>query len=365
MTHCPFSAIAMSAPGTVLVSSFSSLKPLLRRIVLRVHPDVVSHLPQAHTAQNAASLQVLFRLFDGLRARLPEGAPPPPPPPLQPLAERHQLDFWFEPRSAAQSEGGGGDAAAAAPLEPRLLRREVRLPLGLEARCARLVGSGHSAAAAALWLGVGTGALADLGEGLGLHARGAVQLAPPLRAALREASGGADSAAGGRARAAAAQRMEPLSATATLRKHLQALSPLQQGKHESPGPPSLALAQALTAHPRTVFTLPQRRKRVEALLARPGWLTLRGASAAAAQRLRQALIAHFDALFLYHALWPALRLTLGAPYLAQASTGCLSVPEDFSDAELVYFVQRHWPQLALRGEKFSQAQGALKGSKKG
>ena len=153
----------MATPGATLVSSFASLKPLLRRIVLRVHPDVVSHLPQAHAAQNATSLQVLFRLFDGLRARLPEGAPPPPPPPLQPLSERHQLDFWYEPRSA--------DAGAA--LEPRLLQREVRLPLGLEARCARLVGSGHSAAAAALWLGVGTGALADLGEGLGLHAASA------------------------------------------------------------------------------------------------------------------------------------------------------------------------------------------------
>ena len=108
MTHCPFSAIAMSAPGTVLVSSFSSLKPLLRRIVLRVHPDVVSHLPQAHTAQNAASLQVLFRLFDGLRARLPEGAPPPPPRPCSPWQSATSWTFGLSRAARRRARAGAG-----------------------------------------------------------------------------------------------------------------------------------------------------------------------------------------------------------------------------------------------------------------
>ena len=59
-------------PGAVIISTFAHLKPLLRRVVLRVHPDVVASLPPHCAPANAASLQTLFRFFDVLRARLPE-----------------------------------------------------------------------------------------------------------------------------------------------------------------------------------------------------------------------------------------------------------------------------------------------------
>jgi hypothetical protein len=331
----------------LLVTTFGSLKPILRRIVLRVHPDVVSQLPPHCSALNATSLQTLFRLFDSLRARLPEERASMPAEEVaagtQPLAEAYKFEFWHEPRAP---EGAAEAAPAASPL---LLQREVRVPRGLEAQCARLASAGRPASASAHWLALGADTLAVLGEGLGLCARGAVQLSPELRAAIR--AGAAPKPGPGSSSSRSGAGMEPLSATEALRAHLRGLSPLQQGKDQGRGAATLAEAQALVAQPRSVFTLPQRRGRVQALLARPGWLTIdaaeggsssSAAAAASAMRLRQALLTHYDALFLYHSLWLGLRVAVGPNlhYMAQPATGCLTLPSAFSEAELVHLVRR-------------------------
>ena len=347
-------------PGTLLVTTFGSLKPILRRIVLRVHPDVVSQLPAHCSALNATSLQTLFRLFDSLRARLPEERAGMPAEEVaastQPLAEAYKFEFWHEPRA----EEGAAEAPAASPL---LLQREVRVPRGLEAQCTRLVSAGRPASASAHWLALGADTLAVLGEGLGLCARGAVQLSPELRTAIRA---GAAPAAGSSSSKGGAG-MEPLSATEALRAHLRGLSPLQQGKDQSRGTATLAEAQALVAQPRSVFTLPQRRGRVQALLARPGWLTIdaaeggsSAAAAASAMRLRQALLTHYDALFLYHSLWLGLRVAVGPHlhYMAQPATGCLTLPSAFTEAELVHLVRRSWGQLEKGQGGGRKGQGA-------
>ena len=78
---------ARAAPGAAIVSSFASLKPVLSRVVLRVHPDVLvgAGLDAAGATANEASLAALFRVFEGVRARAGDagdaGAAPATAPP--------------------------------------------------------------------------------------------------------------------------------------------------------------------------------------------------------------------------------------------------------------------------------------------
>jgi hypothetical protein len=393
----PGASAAEPANAGEAVASFSDLKRLLRRVVLRVHPDVMAGagLSAERSRVNEASLQALFRLFDGLRVRLGEGGPvsegggaalPAQP---SPVAGTHAFAFWHEARRPARGgvvaaaavadaaaaatayEGEGGDrdeglraAARGAPLLA-LFRREFDVPASVEARAAELARGGYAAAVHAQWLALGADVLRLLGEGMGLFPRGAVQLAPAARAALRaeaggggaeEGEGGVSSAPSPREGAARRRaRADPwafATADAAIRGNLLSLSPLQQGKGGAPGPPTLAEARALVAGaPRSIFSAASVARRVDALLGGAGFSAEAACGAVAVARLRAALRAHHDALHLYHEAWPSVRLTLrgaGGGWAADAAARALAVPADFSDVELVHFVRRSWPALQAR-----------------
>ncbi len=344
------------------MSTFSSLKPLLRRIVLRVHPDVITHLPPACATTNAASLQTLFRFFDTLRCSLPAEARAGAPEALkpQPFSESYKFEFWHELREESDLGGEG----SAAPPQPLLLQREMRMPPGLERRCAQLVKGGCGLAASAHLLGLGKDTIAVLGEGLGLLPRGALQLSPALREALRE---GARETPGARA----GSGMDPSSAMDMQRAHLAAQSPLQQGKDQSSAPPTMEGAHRLVAGtPPSVFTLPQRRRRVDGLLSKPGWLSIHCGGKeeqvnAAALRLRSMLIRNFDGLLLFHALWPTLRLALapGCAWHADPASGSLSIPLGHTEAELLHFVTHSWDAICKKRGGFSDRRDAARANK--
>lgn len=356
-----------------MVSKFTQLKPLLRRVVLRVHPDVLPHLHPTRGSQNEASLQGLFRLFDALRGRLEDAGSTSK---VEPIAGHYVFDFWHEqggggdeneeeeeedtpPPLSSPTRGGGATAV--------LLHRELRVDASLDERCKALQRAGKGVEYQAEWLNVGTGALATLGEGLGVFPKGAIQLSPDLRAHLVITTN--PTGRGGSKRAAAAASMSPVSAAQAMRANLLARSPLQQGKRDTPSStPTLDEARALVANPLSVFTLQQRRRRVEFLMALPNWLTVReegggGAPAAhlLAMRLRDTLVAHFDALHLYHGLWPTSGFVIGGgaattnnPTTAYVKLNPLThrveVPMGYTEVDLVHRVRGAWGEL-VKGVK--------------
>jgi hypothetical protein len=377
-------ALGAPLPPPETVAGFSDLKRLLRRVVLRVHPDVVggAGLSAERARTNEASLQALFRLFDGLRARLGEGEPreagAPAPAQPSPVAGTHAFSFWHAPLG-----GGGGEeedvegaAAAAPPPLLTLLRREFEVPAAVEARAAECARGGRGAAAAALWLALGADVVKLLGEGLGLFPRGAVQLAPAVRAALRAGAAApppapapapAAAARGARASPRARAAEAPFSfatAEAAVRRNLLSLSPIQQGKGARPGPATLAEARALVAAPRrSLFSSAAAARAVDGVLGGRGFRVAAGAGgggapvspaharardAAAVARLRAAMLKHHDALHLYHEAWPSVALTLGRAgggWSADARARALTVPGDFTEEALVHFVRAQWPAL--------------------
>jgi hypothetical protein len=310
----PFSARA--APGATVVSAFSSLKPVLSGVILRVHPDVLvgAGLDAAGAAANEASLSSLFRLFEGLRARagdekdtaaVGDGRAP--------LAGRYALDFWHRAPEGSRSA---------------LVRTKhaVSLSATSEAAFTAL----PRAAARAHWLELGLRALAPLAEATGVALRGSITLAPDIAAVVT-----AD------ARKAASQPSAHFAkdAESALTESLLNFPPLDNEKFRAGntnGSPS-------------VFSRAAREARAGALLSRDGWLVVRPSTlgAAAAARLRRALVTHHDALHAYHPLWDGLRVCVARDlqWSADIDSGALCMPEDWTDAELVRFIGRHFSSL--------------------
>ena len=338
------------APGTRIISCFAHLKPLLRGVVLRVHPDVLPHLPPLHSTQNESSLQNLFRLFDCLRGRLENGAVS-----KDPIVGNYVFEFWHEPNLNLSSEdtveGGGGAAAI-------FFRRELHVTSAFESQCKKLEDSGKRTAFKAQWLKVGITALSDLGQGLGLYDRGSLQLAPELSAAIAPSiSEGvhnfSKSTAG----------MSPVSAAQALRANLLSRSPLVQGKRDTPGAPSLFEATQLVSGANSVFSTSQRKQRVDSFLAKPNWLKVIAPSGeevnsrttdfftlpAMVGKLRKALMHHHDSLYLYHHSWLASGISLGPStnhkWQFDSFSGKLMVPSDFTEVQLVHHVRLHWAAL--------------------
>ena len=305
-----------AAPGAIVISAFSSLKPILSGVILRVHPDVLvgAGLDAAGAAANEASLSSLFRLFEGLRARAGDekdaaavGEAP--------LAGRYALDFWHRAPEGSRSA---------------LMRTKhaVSLTQTNEAALVEL----PREAARAHWLDLGLRALAPLAESTGVAARGSITLAPALESVV---------AFDARKAASRPSAHFARDAESALAESLLNFPPLDNEKFR-------AGDSGINGSP-SVFSRAVREARADALLSRDGWLDVRSIphAAAAAARLRKALVAHHDALHAYHPLWDGLQVCIARnqQWGADIEGGTLSVPEDWTDAELVRFVRGKFSSL--------------------
>jgi hypothetical protein len=433
----------------VPIASFAAIRVWLKRLVLRVHPDVLAHLQGdggdggdgaggggsavdgvvvggggiggsigggsgGALAQNEAALAELFRVTGLLAQRCgadegdaavaargggggggaDDGAAVLP-------AGRLELVFF---RAAEAGEGGGGEGGGGSGL--RRCSVTLAWPPAEEERLRVLARRGFAAQARARWLELAAEAVGRLCAAARVPAfprNGALVLAPELAALAasvapapppRAAGAGGESgedadvdALGGledavaagellRERARARRRSgggggsggssEGDVANAFLFANLAAHSPLAQGKARAFPVRGVATAGV------SVFSPAARRARAEALLARPAPLfTVASppalgarAAAAAVRRLRACMVAHFDALALYHPLWSRVRLRLGpaagadagrdgsgsgdgdgAAYRADAEACAFEVPADFDEARLVGLVERAFPGL--------------------
>ena len=340
-------------PGAIVIGSFAAFKPVVSRVVLRVHPDVLvgAGLDVAGARANETSLVSLLKLVEGVRARCGEGGGKI----SGALAGSYDLSFWHAPPKS--------------PPGAALIRTRhaVLLSTARESALDALAKGGRTAEARALWLTLALSALRPLAEATGSVPRGGLVLSQQLQVvADRDAQAKTNSSTTDAAAASEASRAawKPESVDASLRAFLLANPPLQQGKSGLGG---LEEGGIVTG---SVFSAKQRRARAESLLARDGWLTvdpqaaafahknnfaaaaLPGASLAAAH-LRHTLTLYHDAMHLYHPLWDGARVSLEGvgSWGVDVTLRSLRIPCNFEPIEMVRFVRKAWPamlQAALR-----------------
>lgn len=349
--------VSGGTPRTVVVTSFASLLPLVKRVVLKVHPDIVHAAGAEAVAVNEGSVRELFRLFDTLKQRCGgddgAGAPPPGAAAPSPLKHRYDLSFFYY---APLAKGGSAGAGGGGGHELRRANVDIAVPPLFQERTAALEARGLAPQARSHWLGLAVDALTKLLAAVGLGAVVRPALAPEHQAVVDRAreqqqahrSGGAAGSSGGRFRQADAD-----GAMGALRRNLLQSSPLEQGKGDAF--PAYGMATA------SVYSLKQRTARVLSLLAtdRPGgggFAPSAGLSPEQARRgftaLRRALIAHHDGLRLYHPLWPAVAVTLAPSgvWAALPAARSLTLPWDASEEEAVRFIQRAFPTLVAAAQ---------------
>jgi hypothetical protein len=353
-----------AAPRTVVVASFASLLPLVKRIVLKVHPDIVHAAGPEAVSVNEASVREFFRLFDTLKQRCggddgsgtgpgsaPLGAAPAP------LKHRYDLSFFYYAPPARGVSGGH---------ELRRANVDIAVPPLFQERTAALEGRGLAPQARSHWLGLAVDTTTKLLAAVGLGGVVRPVLAPEHQAVVDRAreqqhqqqrTGSATSgASGGRFRQADAD-----GAMGALRRNLLSASPLVQGKGDAF--PTYGMATA------SVYSLKQRTSRVLALLASAGRQGGGGfapspelspeQARAGFTALRHTLIAHHDGLQLYHPLWPAVAVTLAPSgvWAAVPPARSLTLPWDATPEETVRFIQRAFPSLVAAAQ--AQVPGRL------
>ena len=348
-------------PPRVLISEFKHVLPLVKRLVLRMHPDVVTSFGAEVVAANEAALQDLFRLLDTVKQHcrdesVPHGMPQSAAGRAAPLSPRYTFAFFY------RAPGTRPDT------QRRDLTRasvDARAPPLLEERTAVFAARGFNAEAKALWLEFVLTVLRKLLIAVGLSAEArSLSLAPSLADAIvranRNTAGGHSSSvtnsssgagAGESARAPPRFGSPPDSAIDALRDNLLSMSPLEQGKG-SPSP-----YQDATAPRASVFPLAARRARAlevvgTRVLPAPG---LPDAHVRAAfDALRAAFTVHHDALQLYHSVWQALSIVVGPPgseCSAEPVSLVMRLPADLNAAGLVAFVRGALPAMIVKARQ--------------
>lgn len=298
--------------AAVIVASFADLKPWLKQMMRRVHPDTVHTQSEEVRAQNHDSLLAMGGMFDALRERCEACAAPKTEPPVIPaLQASYKLKFyWVEEGSLKEATYD-----AAMPLD---LDAQTRL---LISRCVA------SPSLHAQWLSVATVHARQLLEGVGIPCGIAVKK-PKVKAAPRLFE----------------QAPQAPNAIALLRENLITWSPLQQGKITAfPKPKPITVVGS-------VWTESRREKRVSDLFERgrvaadPGVPVNEGRFAKAA--LAAFLIRHFDRSLAFHDVWFSISIVLCRVYQFVPQTRTLYIPAAFKEAELAEFLDTHLPHIA-------------------
>ena len=358
MLHRRF--FSSSTPGTTVVNTFASFKPIVSRVVLRVHPDVLigAGISVAGARSNESSLVSLLKLVDGIRTRCGEGGGKV----NGMLAGTYDLSFWHAPPKS--------------PTGSSLIRTRhaVILSPSRETALDTLVKNGKVNDARALWLALALNALRPLAEATGSVPRGGLILSPSLQLIsdrdAREANNDNKTDAAAEAAAATKNAWKPESTDAALRTFLMSNPPLAQGK-SGLGHLEDGLGTG------SVFSARQRRTHTELLMAKQGWLIIEAPAdskalplplhlisqnnaannrfilpgpALAAAHLRRTLTDYHDALHLYHPLWDGVQIILttggkNETFDINAQNRILKIPSNFQPIELVRFVRTAWPSM--------------------
>jgi len=346
--RAPFAQSRALASSPIAITNFKQLTPFVKRIILRVHPDVVATAADEVIATNEGSLQDLFRLLDGLKVycEAPDVASlGSTEPSLRPL---YRLAFFHYARAA----GKENDDPSLRVLERAAV--DVAVPSLLVERCRILARKGHHSVARALYMRAALGAVGDVGRAVGLPLP--LSLGPPHAALLAEVDAAEAEKGAGR---------KPVdnwaTAEASLLSHLKAQGPLQQGKGTGGGGP-VRVEDGMSP---SVFSRTAVTRAVERFIARPGALRFDAAlqppaARAAVSRLRAMLTAFHDPLMLYHTVWTTIGVAFGPPtgeqaggggYWASPATRTFTLPSDFTVEGAVELLGVHVPTLATATTK--------------
>lgn len=342
-----FASTSASLP--CVISSFSSLKPVVSRVVLRVHPDVLvgAGLCADGARLNESSLSNLFRLLDGIKGHCDEKKPAS----HAKLAGAYDMTFWH---ASPRAPPGSGLV---------LTRHGVSFTAARESELSALAASGRINDARAHWIALGVAALRPVAEAAGVVPRGSLVLSQSLQGIVdRDARKAATDTRAAASSAADKIAWSPTSVEAALRSHLLNNPPLWQGKHGGS-------VEAAGASRNSVYSTRQCRARVESLVSRPGWLIIDQSastfaaarsslasmssirlpgSAIIAARFRKFFADFHDELHLYHPLWDRASVIIKGPadswgFDAVERRLCVSV--DCDDMKLVNFFRAAWPEF--------------------
>lgn len=358
------------------ISEFRQLTPLIKRIILRIHPDMVATAASNIQDDNAAALQDVFKFFDGLKAycEARDVSSLNKPPQLKP---RYTLSMWYFL------------SAGTVDVQTRELKRAsvvLSVPAALPERTRILARKGMHGKAKAEWMSTAIGCITQLAAALGMP-----PLALELHASLAEHLTKAPSPE----QSAEEARKESESAWAGaemgLRDNLLKVSPLVQGK----GSPADTAAALRALDPEkaapSVYRRREREARMERFLGRRGsiviagfnpasngstaWVppSLRGkagaekegsavTSAYALARLKTALVELHDPLQLYHPIWDVITVMIGGTaggYACDASKHILYLPMDFTRTGLFTLVTSHVPSMIASKLKTARVGGTM------
>lgn len=336
------------AKVSLIVKEYASLVPMVKRFVLKVHPDMVHSSGSDVVAVNQAGIQEFFRLFDSLKPRCGDddgsADPSSAQQQRQPLKTRYNLSFYYRPPLPAVILADLGQQAG----ELRRANVDITVPPLFQERMTQLEQRGQLKQSRSEWLGFAMDSLDKLLCAVGVDAN--MMLSPEHKAIVEKSAENASKARHNGGKGGELSSTQYSGALGALRANLLEYSPLLQGK----GAPFPTVGMSRDS----VFSMKERTGRALSLLSDRGKIlpssSLTGEQVRRAfNELRAAFTTYHDALQLYHPLWPAVAVNLGPTgvWLAQPGTRSLHVPWDFSPSELVAFVQRHLPSLVASANK--------------
>lgn len=299
-----------------MIHTFADMKPLVRQLIKRVHPDAVHAHPEAVRSQNHSSLLA----FDAMLAAVGErcalcSKPSKEPGQLSQINQVYKLKFHWEDRETAKLS---------------CLTYDAVMPLDLDAQTRLVITrSVNSPTLHAEWLKVALTHVKHLLHGVRVRCNAAVPSARPAKKRLFQ------------------QDTAPIDSSALLRANLVEWSPIQQGKINAfPKPrPFVPASSSATS----LFSRTQRHDRVAALFHRkrisadPSLAPQVAAHALA--NFSQHLMAHFDRWLLFHNAWYSVRVVLGHTYMCVPAARALYIPARFIEADLVAFMDEHLPSI--------------------
>ena len=367
-------SLRAGAAEPIVVSKFTALLPLVKRLVLRIHPDVVTAYGPDVVTVNESSLQELFTLLDIVKTRSaldPRGADPlKVPPRTQPLQPRYHFSFYYRGSGGTGTRGIGGSGGDAHP-ELRRTNHVIAVDPLFESRVSVLAERGQPETARAHWLSFAIDALRKLLSGVGLSADAhRLTLDASLRSLLASSSSGAGSSSSGDRRSPRQRRYptaaEQDSAYSALRENLREMSPLEQGKGGDSssgiavvggagvGQRSPAVAAGVRGGS-SVFSARARSDRALSILASTDRMSTSPdvspeEARVAMATLRSAMVDRHDELRLYHPLWLMLNVRLESSsspsrWSVQTRSLTVHVPVDATADDLVHFILRVWSGL--------------------
>ena len=313
-----------------IVKTFADLRPHLRKLIRRVHPDAV-HSQEDHVrAQNHESLLALDVMMNALKERCELVTKPKAEPGmLQPVHESTVLQFyWVETTKNAEEE-------------VEILRKtsyNAKMPMELDAQTRLVINRAiASPTLHSQWLNVAATHVKALLDGVSV----------PCNLRLK------DAAAAKKKKRLFNEAPQPMGAEALLRENLTQWSPLQQGKVKAfPGPQPLS-------NKYSVFTAKQRSATVGALFTRgnvrcdPALTPIEAAKGR--ERVARFLTDNFDRSYMYLDVWRSITITVGRVFMYVPVTRTLYVPFEFEQQAMADFLDDNLPGIIEEANRDAQA----------